>query len=526
MKKTAVIIGAGPAGLTAAYELLTRTEIKPIILEQTHAIGGLSRTEQYKGNRIDIGGHRFFSKSDRVMKWWLQILPLDAAAKGALPLQYQQQQKIFETDFFPKADSDADKVMLVRQRKSRIYFLKKFFPYPLNLSVATLQKLGLVRTVRIMVSYLYARIFFRKKVETLEDFFIDRFGGELYRTFFKSYTEKVWGVPCSELSASWGAQRIKDLSIREAILHMLRQMGKSQKTSDIEQKDVSTSLIEQFLYPKFGPGQLWEEVARLVLEKGGEIHFNQDVKKIEVEGNHIVAVETYDPDIKQQMRFTGDYFFSTMPLQTLIGGMVGTGVPEEVKQVAAGLQYRDFITIGLLVTGFSSNALKQGMLRDNWIYIQDDSVQIGRLQIFNNWSPGMVADKTKVWLGLEYFCNTGDPLWQLPDVDLIALGNRELQKIGLLEPDAMIDGKVIRQEKTYPSYTGTFEKFDLLRHYLETFDNLYPIGRNGMHRYNNSDHSMLTAMVSVDLIASGRLEKTPVWEVNTEESYHEIKPES
>ncbi len=519
--KKAVIIGAGPAGLTAAYELLTRTDIKPIILEQSDAIGGLSRTVNYKGNRLDIGGHRFFSKSERVMKWWLHILPLEATKGGAFSIKYQQQQTEVDPLYFPKIEGDVDKVMLVRQRKSRIYFIKKFFPYPLNLSVSTLRKLGLVRTVRIMVSYGYARLFFRKKVETLEDFFIDRFGGELYRTFFKSYTEKVWGVPCNQLSASWGAQRIKDLSIREALRHMLRELTTSKKTNDIEQKDVSTSLIENFLYPKYGPGQLWEEVARLIVEKGGEIYFNQAVQKVEVTGTRVVAVETESDQSAKSNRFTGDYFFSTMPLQTLIGGMHGNEVPIMVKNIAAGLQYRDFITVGLLVTGFSAKALQQGMLKDNWIYIQDGTVQIGRLQIFNNWSPGMVADTANVWLGLEYFCNEGDALWQLTDRALIELGNTELQKIGLLDAGAMLDGKVIKQPKTYPSYTGTYAHFETLRQYLETYENLYPIGRNGMHRYNNSDHSMLTAMVAIDLIATKNPDKSAIWEVNTEEDYHE-----
>ena len=525
-KKIAIIVGAGPAGLTAAYELLTRTNIKPIILEQSEAMGGLSRTEKYKGNRIDIGGHRFFSKSDRVMQWWLQILPLDPKASGVLPLHYQRQQKVFETDLFPKAALEDEKVMLVRQRKSRIYFLKKFFPYPLNLSLRTLQKLGFVRTLRIMVSYLYARVFFNKKVVTLEDIFIDRFGGELYRTFFKSYTEKVWGVPCSELSASWGAQRIKDLSIREAIRHMLREITNSKKKKTLEQKDVSTSLIEQFLYPNYGPGQLWEEVARLVVEKGGEIIKGVEITGMQARDFSIVSLKGSDKATGLEKTYTGDYYFSTMPLQTLIGGMEGIQVPEKVREVAEGLVYRDFITIGLLVTGFSPNALKQGELKDNWIYIQDDSVQIGRLQIFNNWSPAMVADKNKTWLGLEYFCQKGDPLWQMTDEALMALGHKELQTIGLVEANALLDGTVIRQEKTYPSYTGSFEQFGILRQYLEKFDNLYPMGRNGMHRYNNSDHSMLTAMVSVDLIQAGTLDKHSVWEINTEESYHESKGEN
>lgn len=524
MQQNAIIIGAGPAGLTAAYELLTRTNIKPIILEQSKEIGGLSRTVNYKGNRMDIGGHRFFSKSDRVMEWWLKILPIDPAQKGEVSLQYQQKQASLKIQDAENISEDPDSIMLVRPRRSRIYFLKKFFPYPLSLSISTLQKLGAIRTIKILFSYLWVKCFPRKQVHTLEDFFINRFGKELYLTFFKSYTEKVWGVPCTQLSAAWGAQRIKDLSIRQAIKHMVKQVfiAKS-NTGNIGQKGTSTSLIEQFLYPKLGPGQLWETVAAHIVAMGGQIIYEMEVTGLHAEGEKILSLDAKNPVTGQIQNFAGEYFFSTMPLREMVAGINGVSVPADVIAVASGLQYRDFITVGLLVNRFSDNALKQGPLNDNWIYIQDRTVKMGRVQIFNNWSPAMVADKTKQWLGLEYFCNTSDSLWQTTDSELLKMATSELEKIGIIEAENVIDGTVIRQEKTYPSYTGTFDQFEILKKYLMHFENLFPIGRNGMHRYNNSDHSMLTAMVAVDLIIAGDYRKETIWEVNTDEEYHEGK---
>lgn len=522
MQQTAIIIGAGPAGLTAAYELLTRTGIRPIILEQSMETGGLSRTVVYKGNRMDIGGHRFFSKSDRVMEWWLKILPVDPEQEGEVSLQYRQQQASLNIIKKENKPEDPDRIMLVRQRRSRIYFLKKFFPYPLSLSISTLQKLGFIRALRILTSYLWVKIFPRKQVHTLEDFFINRFGKELYLTFFKSYTEKVWGVPCTELSAEWGAQRIKDLSVRQAIRHMVKQAIQP-VSNDIGQKGTSTSLIEQFLYPKLGPGQLWETVAEQIVAMGGKIIYGIQVTGMQANGQKINSVEAINQETGSTQTFSGDFFFSTMPLREMVAGLSGITIPADVATVASGLQYRDFITVGLLVNRFSENALKQGPLNDNWIYIQDSAVKLGRMQIFNNWSPAMVADKNKQWLGLEYFCNTTDPLWQTPDEELLKMAAAELEKIGLILPEEVTDGTVIRQEKTYPSYTGSFAQFGILKNYLMQIENLYPIGRNGMHRYNNSDHSMLTAMVAVDLIIAGDLRKETIWEVNTEETYHEEK---
>jgi protoporphyrinogen oxidase len=515
----AIIIGAGPAGLTAALELLTRTNIIPIVLEQSNETGGLSRTVNYKGNRLDIGGHRFFSKSDRVMKWWLQMMPLEAETPVDIILQYQNNQTILKRT---NKENAAYSNMMVRPRRSRIYFLKKFFPYPLSLSGSTLAKLGAVRTSRILFSYIWARIFPPKKVETLEEFFISRFGQELYRTFFKSYTEKVWGVPCSSIPAEWGAQRIKDLSIRQAVRHMVLQIkNKGQK---LPREKLSTSLIEQFLYPRLGPGQFWEQVAQEIVAKGGTIIYGCAVQEITYHNNRITNVIASCKDGGRNT-YRGDYFFSTMPIRDFIAGLGPLSPSSDILQVAKGLQYRDFITIGLLVSRFSEAALKQGPITDNWIYIQDAGVQIGRLQIFNNWSPFMVAQPGTWWIGLEYFCNCNDELWKMNDEDIVTLGIKELVSIGLIDNDAKLDATVIRQEKTYPAYTGTYQQFQVLKSYLLQFENLYPIGRNGMHRYNNSDHSMLTAMLSVDHILGEILDKNLIWEINTEESYHEEKSE-
>lgn len=513
-RPTAIIIGAGPAGLTAAHELLTRTQIIPIILEQSTEMGGLSRTVNYKGNRLDIGGHRFFSKSERVMNWWLNIMPLEAGTPDDFVIQYQNAtNRITPTNAANKGD------MMLRPRKSRIYFLRKFFPYPLTLSLKTLLQLGFFRTIHIGASYCRSKIFPVKKVTTLEDFFINRFGRELYRTFFKSYTEKVWGVPCSAIPAEWGVQRIKNLSIRQALWHMVQQVRYKGKNQPKE--NLSTSLIEQFLYPKLGPGQLWEKVANEIEELGGVVVTGCKVEKINYQNKKINAVETLKNG--EKVVFEGDYFFSTMPIKEFIQGMGPVPPPERILGIASTLPYRDFITIGLLVSKFSQAAEAQGPLLDNWIYIQDSGVNIGRLQIFNNWSPFMVAKPGTWWIGLEYFCQTTDAIWKMEDNDLINLGITELVTIGLIEKNFVLDATIIRQEKTYPSYTGSYAQFDEVKEYLQQFVNLYPMGRNGMHRYNNSDHSMLTAMLSVDYLTGELSDKKRIWEVNTEESYHEEK---
>ncbi len=452
---------------------------------------------------MDMGGHRFFSKSERVMKWWLERLPVAADAEGAR----------------------ADRQMLVRSRVSRIYFLNKFFEYPIQLSLATLMNLGLWRTLRIGLSYLRSVIFPPKRVENLEQFFISRFGRELYELFFKSYTEKVWGIACTKISAEWGAQRIKGLSIRKAILHFLKQLaGKRKSKNDIAQKDTEVSLIEQFLYPKFGPGQMWEEVSRRVIEKGGQIVTGFDVTGVETNGKRVTAVTGKDA-LGNECRYAGDYFFSTTSVQELVRAL-RADVPENVREISEGLQYRDFITIGLLLARLKiQNPGKDSdkLIADNWIYLQDPDIRAGRLQIFNNWSPYLVTDPDKVWVGVEYFCHVGDDLWSRSDREMAQLAVTELDKIKIIDKNDVLDFTVARMPRTYPAYFGAYERFNEIREYLDRFENLFLIGRNGMHKYNNQDHSMLTAMVSVDNIIAGRTDKSNIWEVNTEMEYHEAK---
>ena len=519
-QKKAIIIGAGPAGLTAAYELLHRTDIIPIILEKSNDIGGISKTVKYKGNRIDIGGHRFFSKSDRVMQWWLNIMNLEKTKETELILQYQNQQKKLNVfDYQSNPNQDEDNVMLIRERVSRIYYLKKFFTYPVTLSWDTVNKLGLVKMFKIFFSYISSKIFPKKEELTLEDFFINRFGKNLYQTFFKDYTEKVWGVPCNKIPAEWGAQRIKELSVTQAVLHAFKNIFPFQKKTDLAQKNTSTSLIQKFLYPKYGPGQLWEEVARIIIKKGGQIHFNTNINEIHTNEHQIVSIAAADNLSRQSSIFAGDYFFSTMPVKDFIAGM-GTKVPATVKEVAFGLQYRDFITIGLLVKQMKIKN-KNGLIKDNWIYIQEKDVKIGRLQIFNNWSPFMVADPGTVWLGLEYFCNKDDAFWNLDNEQLTEIAIAELIKIKLINKEDVLDYTVIKMEKTYPAYFGTYSNFHIIKDYTDQFKNLFLIGRNGMHKYNNADHSMLTAMTAVDNIIAGIVDKKNIWEINTEQAYQE-----
>lgn len=537
-QKTAIIIGAGPAGLTAAYELLTRTDVHPIVLEKSTYMGGISRTVDYKGNRIDIGGHRFFSKSDRVMNWWFGHMPVTAELQGELRLTYQRQTHTLSTAASatgsrgiaaaveePPCTSEsildeAHRVMLVRPRKSRIYFLRQFFNYPIQLTADTLRKLGIVRTFKIGVSYLRSAMFPIRKVRNLEQFFINRFGRQLYRTFFKSYTEKVWGVPCDQISAEWGEQRIKGLSIRKTIAHFFRR--RLRKSQDLSQKDTETSLIEQFLYPKFGPGQMWEEVARKVREMGGEIFTEIDVQGLRVREGRIAEVTGIDRE-GQTRTFAGDWFLSTMAIKDLVRSL-STDVPSQVREVSDNLQYRDFITVGLLADKLKvKDDGRAKVISDNWIYIQEPEVSAGRLQIFNNWSPHMVADPDKVWIGVEYFCYEGDDLWKKPDGEMAHFAIQELAKIDILEVQDVSDWTVVRMPKTYPAYFGAYERFDIVRDYLDGFENLFLVGRNGMHKYNNQDHSMLTAMTAVDNILSGRKDKTNLWAVNTEVEYHEEK---
>jgi protoporphyrinogen oxidase len=572
MPRKAIIIGAGPAGLTAALELLRRTDIIPIILESSNEIGGISRTIRYKGNRMDIGGHRFFSKSDRVMQWWMDLMPPEMpagdATRGApaasVDISYQGTRRTVTVPAHPSeepplrglgpllgdADSDAedseptsdttsetlavpdpvdpDLVMLIRPRRSRIYYLRKFFDYPITLTANTLKNLGTIRMARVGTSYAASRLHQIAPEKSLEDFLINRFGRELYLTFFKSYTEKVWGTPCNEISAEWGAQRIKGLSLTTAVKHFLKKsFAKKQpasSTSDIAQKSTDTSLIERFMYPKFGPGQLWEHVATLIQQMGGEIHMNLRVDKLHFDSAEPLRVASLEAvsDTGEHRTFAGDFFFSTMPMRELIRAMQ-TPIPANVLEVSDGLQYRDFITVGLLVDRLKVTEPTGGLLKDTWIYIQEPDVLLGRLQIFNNWSPHLVSDPTKVWIGLEYFCYDTDPLWNMPDDELKTFAIAEVAKIGILNAADVSDAHVVRVPKTYPAYFGTYSRFDELRTFTDSIENLFLIGRNGMHKYNNQDHSMLTAMHAVDGLASGHLNKSTLWDINTEQEYHEEK---
>jgi protoporphyrinogen oxidase len=565
MKKTALIIGAGPAGLTAALEFLRKTDasgngdlVTPIILEASHEIGGISRTIRYKGNRMDIGGHRFFSKSDRVMQWWMDLMPPEDEGaqityqgqqrtvtvpahleeepplRGLGPLSHEPEDEPTQETPEPIAavvtappPANPDLVMLVRPRKSRIYYLRKFFDYPIKLSANTLENLGPVRMARIGVSYIASRIRPIKEEKSLEDFLINRFGRELYLTFFKSYTEKVWGTPCDKISAEWGAQRIKGLSLTTALKHFVKKAFSTKPATaestpkDIAQKGTDTSLIERFLYPKFGPGQLWEHVASQVTALGGQIHMGLKVDSILTEGSRITAVEAID-DNGDRHHFPADYFISTMPMRDLVRAL-RTDVPANVREVSEGLEYRDFITVGVLANKLDVTESDKSLIKDTWIYIQEPDVLIGRLQIFNNWSPYMLADPTKVWIGLEYFCYETDPLWSMPDDELKTFAASELEKIGILRTSEVLDAHVVRVPKTYPAYFGTYARFEELRTFTDSFENLYLVGRNGMHKYNNQDHSMLTAMAVVDGIAAGHVDKSALWNINTEQEYHEEK---
>jgi protoporphyrinogen oxidase len=522
MPKKAIIIGAGPAGLTAAYELLKKTDIKPIIIEKCAEVGGISKTVDYKGNKMDFGPHRFFSKSDRVMNWWTNIMPLHTPKGKDLTISYQNKSRTIDTgEFLTTEQTDGlppAKSMLVIERLTRIYFLRQFFSYPIQLSIATLGQLGIWTTIKIVFSYLYARLFPRKPQNSLEDFMINKFGTVLYHIFFKDYTEKVWGINCKDISADWGAQRIKGVSLSKAIIHAAKSLTKKKK-ADINQKGTETSLIEQFLYPAQGAGAMWEEVARQVEEMGGKIVKHYDVKHILTDGDTITGIEALNTQTGQLESLEGDYFISTMPVQELIAGINGN-VPAEVKEVAAGLLYRDFVYAGVLVKKMVGETLK-----DSWVYIQESNVKVARMQIYNNWGPYMIADPNTVWLGLEYFCTKGDDIWNMTDQEIERLAVEELISMDLVKAEDVLDTKINRMEKTYPAYFGTYDRFPIIQQYLDKFANLFLVGRNGMHKYNNADHSMLTAMVAVDNICEGVLSKENLWSINTEQEYHEVKKE-
>lgn len=520
MKKCAIIIGAGPAGLTAAYELITKTDIKPIIIEKTNDIGGISKTVVYNGNRMDIGGHRFFSKSDAVMKWWQNILPI----QGSESKEEMRKTSLIFSAQGPDPEK-TDRVMLIRSRLSRIFYLGKFFDYPIKLNWKTISNLGMIRIIKIGCAYLLIKIFPVKNISSLEDFFISRFGKELYETFFKDYTEKIWGVPCSEIAADWGAQRIKELSVFRTLLHAIKAIYNKDKS--IEQKNTDTSLIEHFIYPKLGPGQMWETVARMVEEKGGVIMKNAEVIGLDISEFQIIELTYYNHSTGTKEVLKGDYYFSTMPVKDLISAM-GSSVPANVKQISDGLPYRDSITVGLLLNELkikneTTIPTMNNLVPDNWIYIQEKDVKLARLQIYNNWSPYLLKNVNKIWLGLEYCCNEGDELWKKSDADLTRFAIDELHKIAIIDKSEVIDSIIIRTPKTYPGYFGTYPRFGVIRGFTDRFDNLFLIGRNGMHKYYNQDHAMLTAMAAVNNIITEKKTKDNIWVINSDEEYIEME---
>ncbi len=513
-KKTAIIIGAGPAGLTAAYELLKNTDIIPLVLEESEFTGGISRTAEHNGNRMDIGGHRFFSKNEKVNELWQELMPLQGAPSfddiktGTL--------KVLNPEG-PDPEAD-EKVLLLRNRVSRIYYLRKFFDYPISLKPETFINMGLSRTFKAGCGYLKSCV--SKKDETsLQNFYINRFGKPLYEMFFEDYTEKLWGINPKYIAADWGAQRVKGLSLTKAVINVLTKPFK-------KKEDTETSLIEQFYYPKKGPGQLWEALADEIEKLGGRILHQNSVKTLKLDGKRIKSVGVETPD--GFVEYSADYYISTMPVKDLVNGM-GEEVPNTVKDVALNLPYRDFMTVGVLVDKLLlENKTKHKTLGDIvpdcWIYIQERDVKLGRLQIFNNWSPYMVKDpENTVWVGLEYFCNEGDEYWNMSDREFTDFALDELEKIGIINKADVKDTVRIKVKKAYPAYFGTYNEFHKVREYLDGIDNLYCIGRNGMHRYNNMDHSMLTAMEAVNCIKDKTLSKSSIWNVNTEQEYHEEK---
>jgi protoporphyrinogen oxidase len=459
-----VVIGAGPAGLTAAYQL-SKLGIRSVVLEKGSRVGGLARTENYKGYRIDIGGHRFFTKVGEVEALWREILGDD---------------------------------FLSRPRLSRIYYNRKFLLYPLRFADA-LSKLGPVESVLILLSYLRSQIFADRREDTFEEWVSNRFGRRLYRMFFQSYTEKVWGIPCNQISAQWAAQRIQSLSLPRAVLNAI-----------VGQRDgIVKSLIQEFEYPRLGPGMLWERVSEILQSCGSEVRLNADVVRVLHRNGRAVGVLIRSGGREEAIE--GDAVISTMPISELVAKL-DPPAPEDVRAGAGRLAYRDFLTVALIVN-------QSDLFPDNWIYIHSPEVRVGRIQNFKNWSLEMVPDPAKTCLGLEYFCSAGDDLWQMSDAGLIRLGAAELEHIGLVKAADVEDGFVVRQPKAYPVYTGEYQVYlERIRGFLESIANLQTVGRNGMHMYNNQDHSMLTAMLAVRNLLG---EKHDVWSVNVERSYHE-----
>jgi len=520
MKKQVVIIGAGPAGLTAAHELLSRAadEYDVTVLEESQTVGGISRTVVHDGNRMDIGGHRFFSKEKRVTDWWADRMPSQGAAS------FDDKRLGRESALTPGGPDPEveDRVMLTRRRVSRIYYDHKFFDYPVSLSGKTLRAMGPATTLAVGFSYLGSSV--RKLPETsLENFYINRFGRKLYSMFFEGYTEKLWGRHPREISADWGSQRVKGLSVMAVLKDAL-----AKATGKKDAAKTETSLIEQFQYPKLGPGQLWEETAAEVEAMGGRVIYDQRATGIEAADDGTLTAVVATAADGATTTYAADVVMSTMPLKDLAAAM--PGVPADVAAIAEGLPYRDFVTVGLLVPRLELKNETDiptlgNIVPDNWIYVQDTGVKLGRIQVFNNWSPYLVADpEHTVWVGLEYFCAEGDDFWNMAADERVAMATGELRKMGVLgEGTQVLDSHVERVRKAYPAYFDTYDQIDELIAWLDAHPNLFCLGRNGQHRYNNMDHSMMTAFLAVDDLLAGTTDRTNVWNVNTETDYHEAK---
>lgn len=546
MKKV-IIIGAGPAGLTAGYELLKQKGYEVTILEETDRIGGISQTVKYKGNRMDIGGHRFFSKDDRVNNWWNNIMPIQG--KPSYDDKVLGREKSYATNG-PDPEKE-DRVMLIRNRVSRIYYAKHFFDYPVSLKWATIKNMGFTTTMKAGFSYLHS-VFKKLPEDNLENFYINRFGRVLYSMFFEGYTEKLWGRHPREISADWGAQRVKGLSISAVLKDVFSKIMPSGKS-----KKVETSLIEEYIYPKYGPGQLWEMVAKEIEEMGGTIVFNSKVTTINTEdggktdnkGAHNQESsgvhnqenrEVHNPEnniVKsvcctengQTVEYEGDIFISSMPVNDLVAGVKGSEIPQVVEESAKDLPFRDFVTVGLLLDKLNlknETNLKtlNNIVPDCWIYVQDTGVKLGRIQVFNNWSPYMVQEPDKyVWIGLEYFCREGDEFWNMSDKECIDFAINELVKMDVIKTADVLDAHREKIKKAYPAYFDGYANMNEIIDYLNTFDNLYCVGRNGQHRYNNMDHSMVTSFETVKNIVNNIKDKSNIWNVNTDKEYHETK---
>ena len=519
MKKV-LIIGAGPAGLTAAYELLDKSkDYEVTVLEESDVFGGISRTVNYKGNRMDMGGHRFFSKVPEVNEWWEKMLP----TQGAMPFDDRILGRTSTVKEGGPDPAKTDRVMLRRNRLSRIFFNSKFFDYPVSLKFDTIKNMGLGTTMAVGCSYMKT-VFHKREEKSLEDFYINRFGKKLYSMFFENYTENLWGRHPSEISPEWGAQRVKGLSIRAVLKDIFG------KTFNKKNRKVETSLIEEFAYPKLGPGELWELTAADFEKMGGTIIKNAKVTKIIKDKDNKLTGLVYEKDGKE-ITIEGDYVISSMPVKDLVEGM--NDVPENIAAIASGLPYRDYMTVGVLIPHLNlKNETKTktmgDIVPDNWVYVHDRSVHMGRFQIYNNWSPYMVEKVAEtVWMGLEYFCNEGDRMWSMTDEEFGKMGISEMVKMGLIDSESdVIDFHVERVKKAYPAYFDTYEHMDDLREYLDTIPNLFCVGRNGQHRYNNIDHSMCTSFETVKAILSGSTDKSAIWNVNTEKEYHEESKEN